>query len=287
MADYLTGWTSSCSTNSAGRTILRCGAPVCGDVVGQHVRAEFILEVLEDRHRRPERSRTIRKTASPTAIAASAIGSRGTKAVEADPNNIIAWNNRGLAFRAKGEFDRAIADHARAIAIAPNDTVSFANRGEAYQARGDFALGACRLHQGDRDRSAKTTRSAATTAFRAPSQTAPQIATPDFGTPPMSEGSRQPRLLLLSEARPPGRVHRRLRCGLEDETWSRERARRSRPRPAQGRRGCGNADIAAAKAVQANIAEERTSPIIAAIVTVGRRRRHGRTRKNAAVRQRR
>ena len=43
------------------------------------------------------------------------------KALEIDPNNAGAWNNRGIARKDKGDLDGAIADYSRAIQIDSND----------------------------------------------------------------------------------------------------------------------------------------------------------------------
>jgi tetratricopeptide (TPR) repeat protein len=45
-------------------------------------------------------------------------------------------SNRGLAYRAKGEHDRAIQDYDEAIKLNPNLAIAFYNRGLAYGAKG-------------------------------------------------------------------------------------------------------------------------------------------------------
>jgi len=49
----------------------------------------------------------------------------------------IALQNRGTAYIAKGDPDRAIQDYDRAISIDPNYANAFNGRGVAYQAKGD------------------------------------------------------------------------------------------------------------------------------------------------------
>ena len=49
----------------------------------------------------------------------------------------MAFNNRGVAYRDKGDPDRAIADYDAAIRIAPKFAVAFSNRCNVYGARGD------------------------------------------------------------------------------------------------------------------------------------------------------
>ena len=54
-----------------------------------------------------------------------------------DPNDARAYSHRGLAYYRKGEYERAIADHSKAIAIDPNDANAYYNRGVAYEQKGD------------------------------------------------------------------------------------------------------------------------------------------------------
>src|SRR3989338_6791372 len=44
-----------------------------------------------------------------------------TKAIALDPNDALAYNNRGAAYANKGQYDRAIEDYNKAIALNPND----------------------------------------------------------------------------------------------------------------------------------------------------------------------
>jgi tetratricopeptide (TPR) repeat protein len=48
------------------------------------------------------------------------------------------FNNRGVAYRLKGEHDRAIADYAQAIRLNAKFTAAFINRGVAYDHKGDY-----------------------------------------------------------------------------------------------------------------------------------------------------
>src|SRR5437667_395115 len=48
-----------------------------------------------------------------------------------------AYYNRGLAYAANGEFDRAIADFNETIRLDPTDPDAFISRGGAYFATGD------------------------------------------------------------------------------------------------------------------------------------------------------
>ena len=63
-----------------------------------------------------------------------------TKAIALDSNLAAAYTNRGLAYEKKDEVDRAIADYTKAIALDPNDDLdyTYAERGYAYQRKGEF-----------------------------------------------------------------------------------------------------------------------------------------------------
>ena len=59
------------------------------------------------------------------------------KAIALNPNDAISYNNRGLAYRKKGEVDRAIADHSKAIALNPKYFFAYYNRANAHKKKGD------------------------------------------------------------------------------------------------------------------------------------------------------
>ncbi len=60
-----------------------------------------------------------------------------TKAIELNPQDAIAYSNRGLAYFHKGDYDRAIAEYTRAIELNPRDAETYAKRGSAYIGLGD------------------------------------------------------------------------------------------------------------------------------------------------------
>ena len=62
-----------------------------------------------------------------------------SEAIRLDPRYADAYYNRAIAFKAKGDLDRAIADYNEAIRLNPRDALAYNNRGIAYQAKGDFA----------------------------------------------------------------------------------------------------------------------------------------------------
>jgi tetratricopeptide (TPR) repeat protein len=49
-----------------------------------------------------------------------------------------AYNNRGVAYRLKTEYDKAIDDFDEAIKLRPNYPNAFNNRGVAYRNKGDL-----------------------------------------------------------------------------------------------------------------------------------------------------
>ncbi|MBI2917515.1 MAG: tetratricopeptide repeat protein [Chloroflexi bacterium] len=59
-----------------------------------------------------------------------------TRAIQLDPKDAAAYNNRGIAYRKLGQPKEAIADYTRAIQLDPKDAAACNNRGYAYQALG-------------------------------------------------------------------------------------------------------------------------------------------------------
>ncbi len=55
-------------------------------------------------------------------------------------NLAVAFTNRGLAYKRKGQLDRAIADYSEAIRLKPDDAQVFNNRGNAYYYDGQLDL---------------------------------------------------------------------------------------------------------------------------------------------------
>jgi tetratricopeptide (TPR) repeat protein len=60
------------------------------------------------------------------------------RAIELNRNYAVAYNNRGNAYFDKGDFERAIADYSRFIALSPNDANAYFSRGVAYRQKGDY-----------------------------------------------------------------------------------------------------------------------------------------------------
>ena len=61
-----------------------------------------------------------------------------TKALEFDPEYPVAFNNRGIAYRKRGQYAQAIADYTRAIELKPDYAVAFHNRGWVHDELGNY-----------------------------------------------------------------------------------------------------------------------------------------------------
>src|SRR6516225_1304225 len=57
---------------------------------------------------------------------------------EAPQTLVIAYNNRGNAYSAKGEYDRAVEDFDESIKLNPNYANAFANRAQTYLNKGEY-----------------------------------------------------------------------------------------------------------------------------------------------------
>src|ERR1700740_1708386 len=63
------------------------------------------------------------------------------QAIRLNPNNANAYNNRGIIYRIKGEYGRAIADYDEAIWLKNGDfPVAYYNRALAYADKGEYEL---------------------------------------------------------------------------------------------------------------------------------------------------
>lgn len=61
-----------------------------------------------------------------------------TKAIEMNPKDTRAYNNRGLAYSHKGSYDQAISDFTKTIEIKPDDFYAPVLRSQAYYKKGSY-----------------------------------------------------------------------------------------------------------------------------------------------------
>ena len=61
-----------------------------------------------------------------------------TKAIQLNPSDAGAYNNRGVAYLNESDFNRAIEDYTKAIQLKPDYSSAYNNRGVAYRYKGDF-----------------------------------------------------------------------------------------------------------------------------------------------------
>jgi len=61
-----------------------------------------------------------------------------TEAIRIEPNYVLAVYSRGIAYFNKKDYDRAVADYTMSLRLAPRDIIALQNRGHAYQARQDY-----------------------------------------------------------------------------------------------------------------------------------------------------
>ena len=60
------------------------------------------------------------------------------RAIELDPELVLAYNNRGYAYAALGEYEKAIADCDQAIELDPEMAMAYSNRGGTYLNLGEY-----------------------------------------------------------------------------------------------------------------------------------------------------
>ena len=60
-----------------------------------------------------------------------------SKAIALDPKYVNAYYNRGVSYQHKGNRDQAILDYTKAIAVDPKFVPAYVNRGNVYDGKGD------------------------------------------------------------------------------------------------------------------------------------------------------
>ena len=61
------------------------------------------------------------------------------RALASQPGLVVAWRQRGLAYRGKHDYERALADFDQAILLAPSDARLYTDRGLTRELLGDYA----------------------------------------------------------------------------------------------------------------------------------------------------
>ena len=87
------------------------------------------------RHRRIVSGDNLQNHGRPTFAKRSADFDR---AIGLDPKDVIDHYNRGKAYLAKGDLDRATADYDQAVTLDPNYALAYSGRGHAFAAGGDL-----------------------------------------------------------------------------------------------------------------------------------------------------
>jgi tetratricopeptide (TPR) repeat protein len=60
------------------------------------------------------------------------------EAIRLDPNNAVAYTNRGRVYERQGRFDEATVEHDAAIRLNPALAIAYANRGLSYEGKRDY-----------------------------------------------------------------------------------------------------------------------------------------------------
>jgi tetratricopeptide (TPR) repeat protein len=74
-----------------------------------------------------------------------------THVISKKPDMAEAWYGRGTTYVELGQLDSGIADLTQAIRLSPNMSLAYCNRGMAYQSKGSFDLALDDLHTAVRD----------------------------------------------------------------------------------------------------------------------------------------
>jgi tetratricopeptide (TPR) repeat protein len=61
-----------------------------------------------------------------------------TEAIRIESNYGLAFYSRGIAYFNKKDYDRAVADYTESLRLAPRDIIALQNRGHAYQAKQNY-----------------------------------------------------------------------------------------------------------------------------------------------------
>jgi tetratricopeptide (TPR) repeat protein len=61
-----------------------------------------------------------------------------SRAIALNPKETMGYYSRGMVYRSKGDFDRAVSDFNKVIDLKPKEATGYFSRGMAYQGKGDF-----------------------------------------------------------------------------------------------------------------------------------------------------
>ncbi len=61
-----------------------------------------------------------------------------TEAIELNPANILAWNNRGWAYVEQRRYDKALADFDKVVELKPDSELAYFGRGRVYNQQGKY-----------------------------------------------------------------------------------------------------------------------------------------------------
>ena len=64
-----------------------------------------------------------------------------TRTIEAEPDNVAAYNNRGFARNKLNDTSGETSDYTKAIEINPKDEISWLNRGPAREKLNEYCFG--------------------------------------------------------------------------------------------------------------------------------------------------
>ncbi len=133
--------------------------------------------------------------------------------IRKNPRDAGAHLNRGSAFRAKGELDRALADYDKALELRPNYAAAYESRGAAYAAKGDYVHAVADVTRaGELSKIPRATPASAKAAPAASANVTPASAKP----PPLPQQTAG-----VSKPKPPAKPHAQtVPAGATAETFS-------------------------------------------------------------------
>jgi tetratricopeptide (TPR) repeat protein len=93
-----------------------------------------ICEILPEKQRK--KCKSSRKTGEKT----NRCNMQGSKALEILPQSAETYNNRGIVYSQKGQYDNALSDFTEALKIKPSNAKAYYNRGITYAIKNQYDL---------------------------------------------------------------------------------------------------------------------------------------------------